>query len=198
MESSQTTLAITWIDAVLNYVAAPTEDPPSGELPYTNYIEDTVAWQHLSLMYPEMKTQAFQSILPRILDKLYKDGYVHAKDVNFSGLDRRVYAVTFEGTLFSQNGGYRAQLDATNADADHRATEAQRNKYQYWVTVSIGVSTGIAAIYYFLEIRQKHSGFYGQIYPFVLTGILSLIPLTMLVGVLWRSLKHRLKHKQSK
>ena len=106
MESTQTTLAITWIDAVLDYLATPTEDPPNGELPYTNYIEDTVVWQHLSLIYPEMKTQAFQSILPRIFDKLEKDGNVHGKQVTHNSSVKRMYAVTFEGTLFSQNRGY--------------------------------------------------------------------------------------------
>lgn len=178
METTQATLSITWIDAVLDYLAAPTEDPPNDNDAYTNYIEDKVVWQHLSLMHPEMKAQAFKSIAPRILEKLLKDGYVNHKDIVYEGSVKHGYAATFEGVLFSQSKGYRGQLDAINAAAVHQATEDQRNKYLLLITFSIGVSTAVAAVYYtfgLFEFCIKYYWDWGLFFYFsigVLVGLL--------------------------
>lgn len=89
-----------------------------------------------------------------ILHKLDKDDFLQVEKVNtvfqYKKLtDVNFYSATFEGRFFKLNGGYQNKINLENADADRRATEAQRNIYQYWVTVSIGISTGVAAAYYF-------------------------------------------------
>jgi predicted transcriptional regulator len=56
------------------------------------------------------------------------------------------------GSMESYNRVQQARKDSILADADHRATERLRSKYLYYLTWSIGISTGVAALYYLKEL----------------------------------------------
>ncbi len=71
------------------------------------------------------------------------------------------------GSIEEYNRIQKLKEDKIISDIAKQAMEAQRNdneylrnKYQFWVTVSIGVSTGLAALYYMLEVLriQYHLG----------------------------------------
>lgn len=131
MESNQTATAIKWIDSVLDYLSAPVEGESIENSIYTRYSDENLIWQHLILIFPEMNVEAFRATLPRILDKLDKDGYVQRKEIPFEGVRKTGYVATFEGELFSQNGGYRAKLDASNAENIRTdRLEVAQQKYQ--------------------------------------------------------------------
>ncbi|MCW3128204.1 MAG: hypothetical protein JWO03_3862 [Bacteroidetes bacterium] len=67
------------------------------------------------------------------------------------------YFSSFEGQLLEEAGGYTTKF---KNEASQTGTANSRNRYLYWISVSIGLSTSIAALYYFLEVLrvQYHLG----------------------------------------
>ena len=104
-----------------------------------------------------------------IIDKLKNDGLIkHVENV---------YKITFKGDLFKEDGGYYGERKRNNI-------EQQRS---HSLTRVLFLGAMIPAIYYLLEIRQRHHGFYSKIYPFALTGLL----LVGIIGALWLFLKNK-------
>jgi hypothetical protein len=144
--------------------------------------------------------------LKQILEHLEIDGYIKytpPKTSYFQNLkgdrignmpvirQKEQYNVTFKWSFFYSKNGYQGELERENNVAFRQATEDLhnnneyiRNKYQFWVTVSIGVSTAVSAVYYILEIRKNHFDFYRLIYPFVVTALLALIPTATIILLL--------------
>ncbi len=90
-----------------------------------------------------------------------------------SGLTYTITRIHFtdKGRLLKQKGSihqYYQYLQEEKRKAEiaeiDRKIQSQRNRYQYWINVSIAVATGIAALYYFLEIFriQYHWGLPGH------------------------------------
>ena len=101
-------------------------------------------------------------VLVQIIEQLRDDGYVYVVTSNNEYVfkeptDENYIRRSFRGVRFIiLDGGYYKLRQKQNADATRQATEALRNEYLFWITLSIGVSTFVAAVYYFLEIQKNH------------------------------------------
>ncbi|HEY5408495.1 MAG TPA: hypothetical protein VIJ92_15480 [Ginsengibacter sp.] len=96
--------------------------------------------------------------LIQIVEKLRDDGNIYIVKENNQYVyeeptDEHYIRKSFKGIQFIANqGGYQEVRRRQLADAARQVTEAQRNKYLFWITASIGISTFVAALYYGLEI----------------------------------------------
>jgi hypothetical protein len=174
------------IDAVLDLLANDSMLKP--------FATDDDILAALLTKYPQLKENEGQtSELLRMLEKLQKDGYADVRKsftefVGHKFENPYTYFITFEGALFHQQGGYQGQLNRQNVEkirADKLAYDNRANqKNTVLLTFVLAVAAIIPALYYSLEIRQHHHGFYQNVYPFALTGILALVLCTGLYIIL--------------
>ena len=81
----------------------------------------------------------------KILSKLVKDGFISEIYVPETG-SWPTYDITFEGSVFLEQGGYKQQKRKTDA-------EIARTKI---INITIAVTGGIAALYYLFEIARVY------------------------------------------
>jgi len=103
--------------------------------------------------------------LNQILEQLELDGYVKHLPQKLSSSQtadgsyftpvirqKEQYKPTFKGNFFYSKKGYQGEIDSENAVVRRQATEDQRNKYLFVVTVFVGIGTTIAGVYYSFEL----------------------------------------------
>jgi len=103
--------------------------------------------------------------LNRILNKLVKDAYIdaHKKEETFDAIfGKKVittirYQTTFEGYIFAEQGGYKAEIKQANAESTRLiAVENQT----LLLTLILAVGALIASVYYVVELYWQHGWFH--------------------------------------
>lgn len=131
--------------------------PYYGDFSLINKIEEVSVTINMN---PDLKTK---------FDSLYNDGihiYEYMVDNGFAikrndspealytqiELTERGRNLKKLGSLLAfQKNEVQAELDLRLA-ADLKRTETERSKFQFYISVSLAISTGVAAVYYLLEI----------------------------------------------
>ena len=92
-----------------------------------------------------------------ICDFLVENGFaIRRKDVNPNGTEIQL---TDKGRDLKDDGSLPLYLTHVRTLQSDRKRESQRNEYQYWVNVSIAISTGVAAVFYvfgIFDFFEKH------------------------------------------
>ena len=89
-----------------------------------------------------------------ILDKLYQDGKIK---MEMTQEREYYYRVTFEGSLFIEQGGYTQQQTERDYNAKLAANLRRLQYHTWWLTVVIAVGTTVAAVYYAIEVYKYFS-----------------------------------------
>ena len=101
----------------------------------------------------------FLSIFDQIIDKLHKDGHIHFLEViidqNTKSINR-LYHITFEGILFSLNGGYLGQYNRQNEEKNRieNIEKAQRDdeRKMRYLTKILAFFAGIMAFFELMKM----------------------------------------------
>lgn len=97
------------------------------------------------------------------------------------------------GSISKYSDFERAKKEEVLQLQNDRKRETRRNELQYWVNVSIAISTGAAACYYLLEIHSHHKNAFS-----LLTYYATCVPLVVVFAILlWLLLKLQ-RNRQSK
>ena len=86
--------------------------------------------------FPGMDNVEFLLHRKMIFKKLINDGYISEEN--------NLYSITFEGKLFSKNGGYKKQI----------RNQSNQASLQFWQTWAIVIGTAAAGAYGLLEIGK--------------------------------------------
>ena len=102
-----------------------------------------------------------------VLNQLQEDGYI--KEYRYELDDIKMasgYTITFKGRLFYQEGKYTGKFNKENEGKDKTAKSDRQAKANQMaillLTYVVSCGTTIPAVYYCLEIRQHHYGFYRK------------------------------------
>ena len=108
----------------------------------------------------------------RFMTKFVKEGYIERTPTieykNDEGVIEKIegyYRITQDGIEFVEDGGYRAKRLAVYKTELLERHQIRTDNALLFLTAVVAVGAIIPACYYFLEIRQHHSGFYGKTYP---------------------------------
>lgn len=99
-----------------------------------------LVWTHIEKT-TELKIN--KTLFDEIINKLKKDGYIVDNET------KDACRVTFEGLIFK---GYKKQEEENQ---ELQRTVNSLSVRTFWLTVAIAVGTGVAAIYYLLEILNS-------------------------------------------
>lgn len=99
-----------------------------------------------------------------ILNKLNKDAMLESFEFKEQFGQKNKYRITFEGRIFSQNGGYQKKyLDESSQNTQATALQKEQKDFRrntILLTVILSVGTTIAAVYYLVELYWKHHWFH--------------------------------------
>ena len=121
--------------------------PKSGIMPA---IEDLLKIRNL-------KYEAFLKEQEIIQELIFGGFIINRHDIKSEGKIYRQLTdsgreLKFLGSMESYNRAQQAKIDSNRDDADHKATERSRSKYLYYLTWSLAISTGVAALYYLRQL----------------------------------------------
>ena len=164
--------------------------------------EDEIFASYLN-KHPETIESTFEgSVVKSILDKLTDDK--HIKPVEFEiwsehrGLSHTItkYTITFEGSLFHQQGGYQAQLNRQNAE-NNRVTELE--KFQKANASRMTYLTTVLAVFSLISAFLMSLDKFHVIFRIDIWLAFFLFCSGILVGLcIWLILQHLSRQKNNK
>jgi hypothetical protein len=140
----------------------------AGSPPITN----TVAEDMIKNIADSMRKKNLIQNQQEIIQELVFSGFViNRHDIKIEGkiymqLTDRGRELKELGSMAEYNRVQEQKSAILRAAVAQRAREDQRNEYQFWITLSIAISTGFAAVYYILEILriQYHLGLPNHVF----------------------------------
>jgi hypothetical protein len=101
--------------------------------------------------------EQFYPIINSILNKLVEDGYIECRNEVLAN-KKNVYYIKFEGRIFNEQKGYTGQRDLLNATKVLEDTLKLHQKVStdrmIYLTRVLAFGTGIAAVYYAIEVYK--------------------------------------------
>jgi DNA-binding PadR family transcriptional regulator len=148
------------IDCVLHFMASDeyVEDA-NGRMHSPKFIEYHHIYQGLSYKYPELWDVSLFSIFDPIMKKLQKDGRIEFYESDaHDGTTNKVkyYFITFEGKIFSLNGGYLGEYNRQNEknirleNVEHAQREDERRMRN--LTRVLAVFAGVMALFELMKL----------------------------------------------
>jgi len=95
--------------------------------------------------------------LLKILNKLIKDNFLKTEIRELNTGIESVYIITFDGLVYDELGGYNATYLENNKLKNILEQQNKNQEQIKYLTIIIAIGTGMAAIYYFLEIVKYFS-----------------------------------------
>jgi len=154
---------IEMLDKVLHWFAADFNDIKPATATIRQRITEDDAFRQIFKDHAELQSGEFIAYSDIIFIKLVKDDYVsleYLKEPRVHGefWKTKVYTITFEGKIFSKEGGYQGKINRLNAENTRleKLEKAQRDyrRAQIWLTILVAVGTLIPAIPYIIRFLK--------------------------------------------